>query len=68
LTRHLIFVQKTGKKPILIFLSDQEHRYYEVPHLGKSKKGMVNTDYKRYLARISKTYTIAKLGLQRGSV
>ena len=33
-----------------------------LPHLGRSEKGMVNTNYKRYLARIPKTYSIAKLG------
>jgi len=33
-----------------------------LPHLGKSEKGMVNTEYKRYLARIPKTYAIVKLG------
>ncbi len=37
-------------------------RHDEVPHLGKSEKGMVNTEYKRYLARIPKTYAIVKLG------
>jgi hypothetical protein len=33
-----------------------------LPHLGRSEKGLVNTNYKRYLARIPKTYAIAKLG------
>ena len=33
-----------------------------LPHLGKSEKGMVNTEYKRCLARIPKTYAITKLG------
>ena len=33
-----------------------------LPHLGKSEKGMVNTEYKRYLALIPKTYAIVKLG------
>jgi len=33
-----------------------------LPHLGKSEKGMVNTEYKRYLARNPKTYAIVKLG------
>jgi len=33
-----------------------------LPHLGKSEKGIVNTEYKRYLARIPKTYAIVKLG------
>src|SRR5690242_13090628 len=31
-------------------------------HPGKSEKGMVNTEYKRYLARIPKMYAITKLG------
>ena len=35
-------------------------RHDEVPHLGKSEKGMVNTEYKRYLARIPKTYAMHK--------
>jgi hypothetical protein len=33
-----------------------------LPHLGKSEKGIVNTEYKRYLARIPKTFSIVKLG------
>jgi len=33
-----------------------------LPHLGKSEKGIVNTEYKRYLARLPKTYAIVKLG------
>jgi hypothetical protein len=33
-----------------------------LPHLGRSEKGIVNTEYKRYLARIPKTYAIVKLG------
>jgi len=33
-----------------------------LPHLGRSEKGLVNTEYKRYLARIPRTYAIAKLG------
>ena len=33
-----------------------------LPHLGRSEKGMVNTNYKRYLARIPKTYAVSKLG------
>ena len=33
-----------------------------LPHLGKSEKGIVNTEYKRYLARIPKSFAIAKLG------
>lgn len=33
-----------------------------LPHLGKSEKGMMNTEYKqRYLACIPKTYAITKL-------
>lgn len=31
-------------------------------HLGKSEKDLVNSEYKRYLARLSKTYAIVKLG------
>ena len=37
-------------------------RQDEVLHPGKSEMGMVNTEYKRYLARIPKTYAIVKLG------
>jgi hypothetical protein len=33
-----------------------------LPHLGKSEKGIVNTEYKRYLARIPRSYAIVKLG------
>ncbi len=33
-----------------------------LPHLGRSEKGIVNTNYKRYLARVPKTYAVAKLG------
>jgi len=33
-----------------------------LPHLGKSEKGLVNTEYKRYLARIPRSYAICKLG------
>ncbi len=33
-----------------------------LPHLSKSEKGLVNTEYKRYLARIPKSFSIAKLG------
>jgi hypothetical protein len=43
-------------------LPDQESRHDEVPHLGKSEKGMVNTEYKLYLARIPKTFATVKLG------
>jgi len=31
-------------------------------HIGRSEKGVVNTEYKRYLARIPKHMAIAKLG------
>ena len=31
-------------------------------HIGRSEKGVVNTEYKRYLARIPKRMAIAKLG------
>jgi DNA helicase HerA-like ATPase len=31
-------------------------------HIGRSERGVVNTEYKRYLARIPKGYAIAKLG------
>ena len=41
---------------------DAKDRDMILPHLGKSEKGMVNTEYKRYLARIPKTYAIVKLG------
>jgi hypothetical protein len=41
---------------------DATDRDMVLPHLGKSEKGMVNTEYKRYLARIPKTYAISKLG------
>jgi hypothetical protein len=41
---------------------DAMDRDMVLPHLGKSEKGMVNTEYKRYLARIPKTYAITKLG------
>ena len=41
---------------------DATDRDMVLPHLGKSEKGMVNTEYKRYLARIPKTYAITKLG------
>ncbi len=33
-----------------------------LPHLGRSEKGVVNTEYKRYLARIPRGTAIAKLG------
>jgi len=36
-----------------------------LPHLGKSEKGMVSTEYKRYPARIPKTYAID--GVARGA-
>jgi hypothetical protein len=41
---------------------DAADRDMVLPHLGKSEKGLVNTEYKRYLARIPKTYAITKLG------
>jgi hypothetical protein len=41
---------------------DPKDRDLILPHLGRSEKGLVNTEYKRYLARIPKTYAIAKLG------
>jgi hypothetical protein len=41
---------------------DAKDRDMILPHLGKSEKGMVNTEYKRYLARIPKTFAIVKLG------
>jgi hypothetical protein len=31
-------------------------------HIGRSEKGVVNTEYKRYLARIPREYAIVKLG------
>jgi hypothetical protein len=41
---------------------DPKDRDLILPHLGRSEKGMVNTEYKRYLARIPQTYAITKLG------
>jgi hypothetical protein len=41
---------------------DAKDRDLILPHLGRSEKGLVNTEYKRYLARIPRTYAIAKLG------
>jgi hypothetical protein len=41
---------------------DPKDRDLILPHLGRSEKGLVNTEYKRYLARIPRTYAIAKLG------
>jgi hypothetical protein len=41
---------------------DPKDRDLVLPHLGRSEKGMVNTEYKRYLARIPKTIAIAKFG------
>jgi len=38
---------------------DAADRDMVLPHLGKSDKGMVNTEYKRYLARIPKTLPCA---------
>ncbi|NLF52467.1 MAG: serine-rich protein [Leptolinea sp.] len=41
---------------------DPKDRDLILPHLGRSEKGLVNTEYKRYLARIPRTYAITKLG------
>lgn len=41
---------------------DPKDRDLILPHLGRSEKGLVNTEYKRYLARIPKTLAIAKFG------
>jgi hypothetical protein len=41
---------------------DPKDRDLILPHLGRSEKGLVNTEYKRYLARIPKTFAIAKFG------
>jgi hypothetical protein len=41
---------------------DPKDRDHILPHLGRSEKGLVNTEYKRYLARVPRTYAIAKLG------
>lgn len=41
---------------------DPRDRDVILPHLGRSEKGLVNTEYKRYLARIPRTYAIAKFG------
>ena len=41
---------------------DPKDRDLILPHLGRSEKGMVNTEYKRYLARIPKTFAVAKFG------
>jgi len=41
---------------------DGRDRDILLPHLARSEKGIVNTEYKRYLARIPKTYSIVKLG------
>jgi hypothetical protein len=41
---------------------DPKDRDLILPHLGRSEKGLVNTEYKRYLARIPRTYAIAKFG------
>jgi hypothetical protein len=41
---------------------DPKDRDLILPHLGRSEKGLVNTEYKRYLARVPRTYAIAKLG------
>jgi hypothetical protein len=34
-------------------------------HIGRSEKGIVNTEYKRYLARIPKAVVHRQAGLQR---
>ncbi len=41
---------------------DPKDRDLILPHLGRSEKGLVNTEYKRYLARVPKTYAVAKFG------
>jgi len=41
---------------------DPKDRDLILPHLGRSEKGLVNTEYKRYMARIPRSYAIAKLG------
>ena len=41
---------------------DPKDRDLILPHLGRSEKGLVNTEYKRYLARIPRTFAIAKFG------
>jgi hypothetical protein len=41
---------------------DPKDRDVILPHLGRSEKGLVNTEYKRYLARIPRTYAITKFG------
>ncbi len=41
---------------------DPKDRDLILPHLGRSEKGVVNTEYKRYLARIPRSYSIVKLG------
>ncbi|NCP86782.1 MAG: hypothetical protein CO094_08900 [Anaerolineae bacterium CG_4_9_14_3_um_filter_57_17] len=41
---------------------DGKDRDTILPHLARSEKGIVNTEYKRYLARIPRTMAIAKLG------
>jgi len=48
---------------IFIFQTkDARDRDILLPHIARSEKGIVNTEYKRYLARIPKTYAIVKLG------
>ncbi|MDX9991578.1 MAG: serine-rich protein [Anaerolineales bacterium] len=48
---------------IFIFQTKDGHdRDMLLPHIARSEKGLVNTEYKRYLARIPKTYAIVKLG------
>jgi hypothetical protein len=41
---------------------DAKDRDILLPHIARSEKGLVNTEYKRYLARIPRTYAIVKLG------
>jgi hypothetical protein len=41
---------------------DPKDRDVILPHLGRSEKGLVNTEYKRYLARIPRTFAITKFG------
>ncbi len=52
-----VFQTRDAKVPISAW---EGPRHDEVPHLGKSEKGMVNTEYKRYLVRIPKTYAMHK--------
>jgi len=48
---------------VFVFQTKNPHdRDQVLPHLGRSEKGIVNTEYKRYLARIPRAYAIVKLG------